>query len=151
MSHSTDYAINQSISLNDNIKIKKEESNELILDIKPEKEDINEDNPFENIQVEVKHEFITPSCEDDKINYIETDNDSTHIDNDIKMETPYEYPSIDDGSMDSEEASALNNVEACLQEEIDVKNEMFEVSYFVCLILYLACSSICTENLILGH
>lgn len=138
-SHITDYTNDKSMSLNDNIQIKEEESSELILDIKPERDDVSEDNPFENIQVEVKHEYITPSCEDDKLmsvpvdeaeNYIGTENNSINIDNNIKMEMPYEYPSIDDGSMDSEEASALNNVEACLQDEIDVKNEIFEVSYF---------------------
>lgn len=51
---------------------------------------------------------------------------------DIKMEqfdnVNEEYPCTDDGSMDSDEARALNNVEACLQDDIDIKHEEDEVS-----------------------
>lgn len=51
---------------------------------------------------------------------------------DIKMEQfdniQEDYPSIDDGSMDSDEARALNNVEACLQDDIDIKHEEDEVN-----------------------
>lgn len=134
----SEYQTSDSMSLIDNMQIKEEETNELILDIKPEKEDIiSDDNPFENVQVEVKEEFITPNCEDDKENmsvpvdeaenFIETEINDTNLDDSVKMEMPYEYPSVDDGSMDSEEATALNNVEACLQDEINIKHEIYEV------------------------
>ncbi|CAH2098848.1 unnamed protein product [Euphydryas editha] len=136
------------MELTANINIKEELAQDIKVDIKPEDdENDSNDNPFDNIQVEIKQEFITPNfepstqlplssiCKEPEIlnTVLQLQNEINEAilpnnDNVIKMESKeeiigYNYPSIDEGSMDSEEAQALNNVEACLQDEIEIKNE----------------------------
>ncbi|XP_026483926.2 zinc finger protein 85-like [Vanessa tameamea] len=141
--------------LSDDLNIKEEITHEITVDIKPENDDSysNDDNPFENIQVEIKQEFITPNYPDKLLEIssitkkreaelqhtvMQIENEINELilpntDDNIKMEKQdevmgYEYSTIDEGSMDSEEAHALNNVEACLQDEINIKpeNDVYE-------------------------
>ncbi|KAF9405724.1 hypothetical protein HW555_013661 [Spodoptera exigua] len=151
--------------------IKEEEELEQILpdklplDIKSEMhvdEDIQEhiDNPFTNIQLEVKQETLPVCIEKDGCHENEEDaipmmqefeekceehyvtvpktelfDDKTDLyeeKTEIKEETvlgdesivTYDYPNFDDvTSMDSNEATALNQVEACLQDDMNIKCE----------------------------
>ncbi|XP_013199280.1 zinc finger protein 91 [Amyelois transitella] len=96
----------------------------------------NEPSPFENIQLEVKEEmmspnYITPTHSNIMVTLptnIETDMPKAmDIDHDVKEEmegeiVTYDYPDYDDGSMDSAEATALGNV-ACLLDDVNVKTE----------------------------
>lgn len=137
-----------------NLDIKEEVPQDITVDIKPENDenDVN-DNPFDDVQVEIKQEFITPNLEPSKklslssickepeildtVLLLQNEINEAILpnnDNDIKIENQeeiigYDYPSVDEGSMDSAEAQALNNVEACLQDDIEIKNEhdMYEV------------------------
>ncbi|XP_049882151.1 zinc finger protein 616-like [Pectinophora gossypiella] len=122
-------------------------NNEEIQEIKPEIDiqqteidTVQTDNPFGNVQLVVKQETsinehehlnIIPDKPLDNIENINSDvnlADSLHVD--VKAEksddslVTYDYPNFDDaGSMDSNEATALGNVETCLQEEINIKCE----------------------------
>lgn len=138
---------------NSNIK-EETEGYELTLQIKPENEaddyntDENEDM-VENTESEIKLEEsndlqdVLSSIEtrlNKKINEYnssakirqKTLSKSDYIRIKQEMQNPYiisdDYPSLDEGSMDSIDATALNNVEACLQEEVDIKSESIEVS-----------------------
>lgn len=102
---------------------------EINIEIKLE-EDVSEptDNPFQNIQVEVKEEVtcdqeVNKNDKDSEINnhekYIEVKKESQDI-------ISYDYPNFED-SMDSEDATALGNVETCLQEDVKEENYLFEV------------------------
>ncbi|XP_039761726.1 zinc finger protein 836-like isoform X2 [Pararge aegeria] len=133
----------------------KEEITNITVDFEPTYEDDSISNPEENLMddlVNVKEEFIMPNYESDHENTEKSNIDITeavsnklvlHLESiagtsdfsrnaDVKMERfdniTEEYPNIDDGSMDSDEARALNNVEACLQDEIDIKHEQNEVN-----------------------
>lgn len=142
------------MELTANLDIKEEVHQDITIDIKPENhENDSNDNPFDDVQVEIKQEFITPNLEQSKElslssickepeildTVLQLQNEINEAilpnnDDDIKIESQeeivgYDYPSVDEGSMDSADAQALNNVEACLQDDIEIKNEndMYEV------------------------
>lgn len=107
----------------------------------------NDDNPFDNVQLIVKQELQLPHYGKDVSHNMENEQEERIVsDLLIKEENPvgenlvsYDYPNFDegsmdnDGSMDSNEARAFANVEACLQEELNIKMEIetaYEVSYY---------------------
>ncbi|XP_047037885.1 zinc finger protein 184-like isoform X2 [Helicoverpa zea] len=113
------------------------------------------DNPFSNVQVEVKQESVSVCIEkegsdiddgcakmDDVFHhpkeelehYVSVPKFEMDCEeNGVKQEpvvgdeslVTYDYPNFDDdvGSMDSNEAAALNQVEACLQDDMNIKCE----------------------------
>ncbi|XP_053620574.1 zinc finger protein 28-like [Plodia interpunctella] len=101
----------------------------------------NDGTTFETVQLEVKGEILSPNYEKDIVpshcNIMVTlptnlDGDidkNIEIDKvDVKEEVGgdmvgYDYPNFDDESMDSADATALGNVEACLQDDVGVKTE----------------------------
>ncbi|CAB3232634.1 unnamed protein product [Arctia plantaginis] len=128
----------------------------------------DDDNPFENVQLQVKQEEISLTIErettdsqsdeaDETINDEYNPKDDQYITipkfeggcdekSEVKEETvlgdslvTYDYPSFEDddqdntddddgggeldSSMDSNDAAALTRVEACLQDELGIKNE----------------------------
>ncbi|XP_023954543.1 zinc finger protein 271 [Bicyclus anynana] len=129
--------------------IKEELNTNITLDFDPEYdgETLNPEENIDDDQLNVKEEYIMPNYESDHEHIEKSNIDITeavsnklvsHLESitgqsnfsknaDVKMEQfdnlTDEYPNIDDGSMDSDEARALNNVEACLQDEIDIKHE----------------------------
>lgn len=143
-----------------------ENTEDLPLDIKSENmDDIstqeNNDDPFENVQLEVKQEIsisieregsdsqnedcmlkmdnFDNESKEDSAHYATVPKSEMYCDDkpEVKEETvlgdeslvTYDYPNFDDdaGSIDSNEAAALNRVEACLQDDINIKCEDDEV------------------------
>ncbi|CAK1549384.1 unnamed protein product [Leptosia nina] len=127
MSEAKEDKIEGTLDINDSSTSHIKEETEI--EIKLEQETIGHnviDNPFKDIQVHVKSELSDEEkcykkSESDEI----TKEDSFKRNFDIKDEycqddiVTYDYPTFDD-SMDSEDATALGNVETCLQE---VKSE----------------------------
>lgn len=142
---------------------------EVKFETQTEEIDVHDDNPFENVQLQVKQEEISLTIERETTDSqsdgtIETINDEYNPKDEqyitrpkfeagcdekseVKEETvlgdslvTYDYPSVEDNdddddageldsSMDSNDAAALTRVEACLQDELGIKNEdsIFEV------------------------
>ncbi|XP_047509096.1 zinc finger protein 665-like [Pieris napi] len=121
MSDSREDDFAEDLQPNIEMEIKKE----INIQIKLE-EDVDEanDNPFQNIQVEVKEEM--PSEQDLHKSNKDLEIEGQERDVEVKEESEdivsYDFPNFDD-SMDSEEATALGNVETCLQE--DMKEECY--------------------------
>ncbi|XP_072933965.1 uncharacterized protein [Epargyreus clarus] len=146
------------IIYNANVKVESTKhvlENNIIVQIKPENlnsddlisEDSIDNNPFENVQLEIKREIPDDSNDkeargdvDDRFDKHdlskeseireETNADSAFLQ--VKSENvddslvSYDYPNFDDGgSMDSRDAAALGNVEACLQDDVNVKDENY--------------------------
>lgn len=166
--------------LTESINIKEEIDNNIVIeehnvDIEVKTEDVD-DNPYQNIQVEVKHENHEQENSINFRKYIETRileefkvqsevdsilpiTPSEEADANVKQECltddaliSFDFPTFNDvgsidsgsmgaGSIDSNDATALGNVEACLQEDgvsIKYENDVYDVStslalFFLCL------------------
>lgn len=106
-------------------------------DVTPKQEIEPNDNPFVNIHLEINYDLNSETkvdtietniniteCNDSVA--VEKDTNGVEIKNEVQMDehVSYDYPDFDDSvSIDSNDATALGNVEACLQEEINIKCE----------------------------
>ncbi|XP_032524480.2 zinc finger protein 675-like [Danaus plexippus] len=130
------------------IPIKEEDASHVIEDIKTDIYDANElVNLYDDTDVDIKAEF-SPVFEQvevaqdkelisetlvyeeplhfDGIKSEDEIDDEIDDEGDDEVNNEMGYYNYNEGSLDSEEAQALNNVEACLRDDIDVKNEYAE-------------------------
>lgn len=110
---------------------------------KDEPQNSHMENPFENVQLHIKQEnskpeisnsemltsnsrIITLKTETEIAQTVET-NEGIIVKEEVQNDSVVSFnsPNFDDSmSMDSDDATALGNVEACLQEELNIKFEI---------------------------
>ncbi|XP_045507830.1 zinc finger protein 260-like [Colias croceus] len=118
------------------LEIKEESDVQIKLELENTIEtNIQDENPFQNIQLHVKEELCDDQkevTEDEKLidaPFCEKEESQEEIKEECSPEDEslitYDYPNFED-SMDSSDATALGNVEACLQEDIKEENDIFQ-------------------------